>query len=417
MSLLKRDSDNASHQSTKRQRVSAPITELTLVKTTDTNLYNSYVSFSPDGTTAAAFRVMTTRLINVNDGAVIHLLRGHSGAIKSVSFSPDGTKVASGGWDKVVKLWDVTTGKCLKTLERDSTGVMSLSFSPDGTKLALGSVNKMVELWDVAKGNLLWTLVGHVNSVMCVSFSPDGTKVASASYDHTARLWDVTSGECLKTLEEHSLGVMSVSFSPDGTKMASASVDKTVKLWDVTSKTLLLTLHGHSDGVNNVSFSPDGTKVASASYGKVKLWDVTSRECLQTLEERSDDVEGVSFFPNATFKIAYKSLDSENMAISTYVFTWVIDAKNFLLAFANRHFSGDPLPFVRRMYPHFFDQGRYLFYNDKTERVERKTEAEISQWFEQKRIELIAKNLDGLKLENDAAVNENILLKLTRLKF
>ena len=70
----------------------------------------------------------------------------------SVSFSPDGTKVASGSYDETVKLWDVTSGECLQTLEGHSYIVNSVSFSPDGTKVASGSYDETVKLWDVMSG-------------------------------------------------------------------------------------------------------------------------------------------------------------------------------------------------------------------------------------------------------------------------
>ena len=78
---------------------------------------------------------------------LVGTLQGHSNWVRSVSFSPDGTKVASGSYDNTVKLWDVTSGECLQTLEGHSRGVRSVSFSPDGTKIASGSRDDTIKIW------------------------------------------------------------------------------------------------------------------------------------------------------------------------------------------------------------------------------------------------------------------------------
>ena len=98
-----------------------------------------------------------------------------------------------------MKLWDVTSGECLQTLEGHFLYVRSVSFSPDGTKVASGSFRE-VKLWDVTSGECLQTLEGHSSSVNSVSFSPDGTKVASGSRKEK-KIWDSSTGECTFTGE------------------------------------------------------------------------------------------------------------------------------------------------------------------------------------------------------------------------
>ncbi|CAK73532.1 unnamed protein product, partial (macronuclear) [Paramecium tetraurelia] len=196
----------------------------------------------------------------------LHSLIGHSSAVASVNFSPDGTILASGSYDNSIRLWDVKTGQQKAKLDGHSNYVMSVNFSPDSTTLASGSYDNSIRLWDVKTGQQKAKLDGHSNYVMSVNFSPDGTTLASGSYDKSIHLWDVKTGQQKAKFDGHSNTVYSVNFSPDGTTLASGSYDNSIRLWDVKTGQQKPILEGHSRCVRSVCFSPDA-KMNQSFYG------------------------------------------------------------------------------------------------------------------------------------------------------
>jgi hypothetical protein len=129
-------------------------------------------------------------------------------------------------------LWRLVDGSLIATLSGHSKAVMSVAFSPDGKMLASGSVDNTIKLWRVADGSVITTLSGDSDSVTSIAFSPDGNTLASGSGDNTIKLWRVAGGSLITTLSGHSDKVNSVVFSPDGKTLVSGSDDKTIKLRD-----------------------------------------------------------------------------------------------------------------------------------------------------------------------------------------
>jgi WD40 repeat protein len=243
------------------------------------------VAYSPDGTRLASTSYdRTVKLWDATSGAELATLRGHTGAVFSVACNPDGTRIASASEDNTVKIWDAHSGAEVATLRGHTSEVFSVCYSPDGTRLASASHDSTVKIWDAHSGALCATLRGHTGAVFSVACNPDGTRIASASQDQTIKLWDARSGAELATLRGHTNEVNSVAYSPDGTRLASASHDNTVRLWDARNGTLLATLRGHTTGVTSVAYSCDGTRLASDSGDDtVKLWDPRSGAEIATL--------------------------------------------------------------------------------------------------------------------------------------
>ena len=220
-------------------------------------------------------------------------LEGHSDSVWSVSFSPDGQKIASASDDGTIKLWS-NDGKLLWNRNSNADRVTSVSFSPnpDNEIIVSGSRDNTVKLWD-ENGNLLWSKERHSKPVNDVSSSHKSKLIASASDDRTIKLWN-KNGELIETLKGHGGAVTSVSFSPDGQTLASASWDKTVKLWNLNSYQNFNTLN-HSNLVNSVSFSPDGQILVSASEdGTIKVWSKAGEE-LESCEDQRKPINDVSF--------------------------------------------------------------------------------------------------------------------------
>jgi WD40 repeat protein len=133
-------------------------------------------------------------------GAALQTLKGHSGRVSSVAFSPDSKLAMSGSDDKTIRLWETMTGAAVQTLEGHSSRVSSVAFSPDGKLVVLGSNDKNVRLWDTIIGAALQTLEGHLGRISSVAFSLDGKLIVSGSDDETVRLWETMTGAALQTL-------------------------------------------------------------------------------------------------------------------------------------------------------------------------------------------------------------------------
>ncbi|MFN8376131.1 MAG: hypothetical protein U0694_25065 [Anaerolineae bacterium] len=108
----------------------------------------------------------------------------------------------------------------------------AVAFSPDGSLIASGGRDNLVRLWDAATGINLAQMPGHSNWVTRVAFSPDGTRLLSGSNDTTVRLWDVANRALLQTFTQHTAPVTGVAFNPDSLLLASGDLDGTIWIAD-----------------------------------------------------------------------------------------------------------------------------------------------------------------------------------------
>jgi TPR repeat protein len=216
----------------------------------------------------------TARIWNAETGRELVVLTGHTEAVFSAAFSPDGQHVVTAGLDKTARIWDVATGQLVRILEGHGGPVENAFFSSDGGRIVTSSNDKTARIWDALTGQQLTVFTGHTDVVERAEFSPDGTRVITASDDKTARVWDVVTGREVLTLNGHSDQVPGASMSRDGLKIATVSADKTARVWNAKTGEQLLVLR-HPDQVEGVTFSSDGDRIVTASDdGLARIWDV-----------------------------------------------------------------------------------------------------------------------------------------------
>ena len=303
------------------------------------------VAYSPDGARLLAGGRDLLKLIDAGTGQVLHSFAGHSGDVTTVAFSADGKRVLAGiGFDGKpdastdqgkIKVWDVASGRLLRTLRGHGKGVGAAVFTPDGSRIISGGTYDVapdaaigygkLRFWNAETGALIRAIDAHHEAVNAVAVSPDGTRVATGSdldpisfgllYQiETIRLWDAASGKLIHTFGGPTTPVHALAFSPDGARLLSGSDDNLVRLWDASGGKLIRTFAGHSGKITTVSFSSDGARVVSGSAdGTLRIWSTDTGELLATL--LSEERKWLAIMPEGFFATSSPTDAQSSMSI------------------------------------------------------------------------------------------------------
>jgi WD40 repeat protein len=223
-------------------------------------------------------------------------LRGQLHRLASVSFAPDGERVATGR-GRTIKVWDVR-GRLLHTLHGHTDLVRAVCFHPRDNRLVSASYDQSIKVWDLGTGEELDTFRGHSDQVNALAFYASG-RLASASWDGTVRLWDLEENREPLTLRGHRAAVKGLAFSPDGTTLATGGSEGYLHVWDLATGQARHTWHAQGPGINNVAFLGSSTEIAAAcSDGSIRLHDLSAPADEKELEDHRGTVSQVAVSPD-----------------------------------------------------------------------------------------------------------------------
>jgi WD40 repeat protein len=281
------------------------------------------LALSPDGRLAAlACDDGGARIVELESGRILRERYDLAGAVLSAAWSPDGARIAFGGWDDRVVLYGLTETAPLALLPGCAEPVNALAFARDSRTLALGGFMGTVSLWDAATGAQLGVAGRHVGSVKSIAALPGGGWLSSGR-DGCLRIHgDGVSreiperGESRAIHAEHSVSraaprpgesraievgptiVNGVAVDPSGRRAACVSRSRGVEVFDLASGARLASYRGHACSARTVAYSRDGRSLAAGYYdGELLLWDLARETPRLTRPFGAVPLSTVAFLP------------------------------------------------------------------------------------------------------------------------
>ena len=239
-------------------------------------------------------------------------IQAHGDWVRCLSFTPDGTKLASGSFDKTIKLWQLATGSVIHTLTDHPKGVFALAISPDGKLLVSGSWDEAIKLWNLETGHLIHNLIQHNASVRSLAISPDSQTLISGSFDKTIKLWHLPDGTVTKTIANRE-PIAAIALSADGKLLASTGDDGKIELRSLNTGEIIAESIGNKHCIGSLVISPDSQTIAAGTVnGYVMLWKldeignnglVPQIAPIQSIKAHAGQINACVFSPDSQYLI------------------------------------------------------------------------------------------------------------------
>lgn len=234
------------------------------------------VAISPDKQWMATCGSSGAFVWDFEDGNVVHRLEAHHARVSAICFSPDGEVLLTGGFDRVIRAWNVATGEEIRSFTGHISGISDLIFAPDGQTF-ISAAENTARVWSLSTGELLRTLTVPGSSIMRVLLAPNTNLLVTAdgSLENNVRVWDLSTGE---TLRSFGTFVQTLAFTAGG-HLVTGGGDLAIQVWDIGTGQLIRPLEGATQIVVGFVTSTTNSQVTAGCHnGHVITWNASTGE-------------------------------------------------------------------------------------------------------------------------------------------
>lgn len=246
------------------------------------------VAFDPTNTlfaTGGADRVIKVfdlaRACVASSDALKITLTGHISPVRGLAFSERHPYLFSAGEDKMVKCWDLETNQVIRHYHGHLSGVFALKLHPTLDLLVTGGRDAVARVWDMRTKHQIHCLTGHDNTVGAILTKGTDPQIITGSYDSTIKLWDLAAGKCMTTLTHHKKSVRALAQASFENTFVSGAADN-LKKWTGKEGRFIKNFTGHRAVINALAVNEDGVVMSGADDGTMRFWDYATGHCFQT---------------------------------------------------------------------------------------------------------------------------------------
>lgn len=289
---------------------------------------NAGTRSSPSPAASASSITRSPSPTTVPIGTILFTYTGHTSFTLAVDWSPDGSRIVSGGYDNTAQVWDAMTGKHVLVYRGHTNQVNTVHWSPDGKYIASGG-DGTIRVWDAATGATILVLGDtsgdHLNTLYWFTWSPDSRHIASSNISSSIQIWDITTGKVVGSIISQNSTLAAPAWSPDGVYLSyylqyPPTTPDRLGIWDIASHRVAgtITIPEKNTLASNIDSRHSRTAWASNSKhlayvnrdGLVETWNVPSgKQAMVYSQPGSGDWFSVGWSPDGKF-IAAGSFDN-----------------------------------------------------------------------------------------------------------